>query len=275
MKKILLFSFIGILVLIMNSCKKEELETNTQAAQDHLFAEKIFNDINRLVEDAFNDNGLSKSSCASYKSIASDLSNVDTLIVDFGNLNCLDDYGKLRRGKIIVIYTGSYKDSGSIFTTTFDHYYVNNTNWVQGTRTVTNKGRNTNGNILFDVEVDAKITTTSGRIDWASSRKKEWFEGNNTTQNAYDDIYKVTGTASGNGLNNKSFHVQITDTLEVNLKCLLSSITHNQRCVIVSGKVKITPEGYSERLIDYGQGNCNCNFTVILNGKTYHLVIDD
>ena len=269
---------LSILTILLYACKDENIintpeQTSTQASQDHLFAENTFNDINRVVEDGFNDNGLSKSSCANYKSMASDSSDADTLIIDFGEVDCLDEYGKLRRGKIIVIYTAPYQDSLAQISTTFDHYYVNSTNWVQGSRTVTNLGRNVDGDMVFDIDVDANITTEIGRIDWISNRTRFWTDGRNTTQYPFDDIYKVMGSASGNGLNNRDFTVNITDSLEVNLGCLLPTITYNKRCAIVSGKVKVTPDGYAAREIDYGMGGCNCDFSVTINGKTYLVVV--
>ena len=276
MKKTILT--LSILTILLYACKDENIintpeQTSTQASQDHLFAENTFNDINRVVEDGFNDNGLSKSSCANYKSMASDSSDADTLIIDFGEVDCLDEYGKLRRGKIIVIYTAPYQDSLAQISTTFDHYYVNSTNWVQGSRIVTNLGRNVDGDMVFDIDVDANITTEIGRIDWISNRTRFWTDGRNTTQYPFDDIYKVVGSASGNGLNNRDFTVNITDSLEVNLGCLLPTITYNKRCAIVSGKVKVTPDGYAAREIDYGMGGCNCDFSVTINGKTYLVVI--
>ena len=276
MKKTILI--LSILTILLYACKDEDVintpeQTSTQASQDHLFVENIFNDINRVVEDGFNDNGLSKSSCANYKSIASDSSDADTLIIDFGEVDCLDKYGKLRRGKIIIIYTAPYQDSLSQISTTFDHYYVNSTNWVQGSRTVTNLGRNVNGDMVFEIVVNANITTEIGRIDWISNRTRFWTDGINTTQYPFDDIYTVVGSASGNGLNNRDFTVNITDSLEVNLGCLLPTITYNKRCVIVSGKVKVTPEGYTEREIDYGMGGCNCDFSVTIDGETYLIVV--
>ena len=276
MKKTILT--LSILTILLYACKDENIintpeQTSTQASQDHLFAENTFNDINRVVEDGFNDNGLSKSSCANYKSIASDSSDADTLIIDFGEVDCLDEYGKLRRGKIIVIYTAPYQDSLAQISTTFDHYYVNSTNWVQGSRTVTNLGRNVDGDMVFDIAVDANITTEIGRIDWIANRTRFWTDGRNTTQYPFDDIYKVMGSASGNGLNNRDFTVNITDSLEVNLGCLLPTITYNKRCAIVSGKVKVTPDGYAARTIDYGMGGCNCDFSVTINGKTYLVVV--
>ena len=148
MKKTILT--LSILTILLYACKDEDIintpeQISTQASQDLLLAENTFNDINRVVEDGFNDNGLSKSSCVNYKSMASDSSDADTLIIDFGEVDCLDEYGKLRRGKIIVIYTAPYQDSLAQISTTFDHYYVNSTNWVQGSRTVTNLGRNVDG----------------------------------------------------------------------------------------------------------------------------------
>jgi hypothetical protein len=134
-------------------------------------------------------------------------------------------------------------------------------------------GRNIDGYMVFDIEVDANITTEIGRIDWITNRTKFWVDGRHTTQYPFDDIYKVVGSSSGNGLNNRDFTVNITDSLEVNLSCLLPTITHNKRCVIVSGKVRITPDGYSAREIDYGMGGCNCDFSVTINGDTYLLVV--
>ncbi|MEE2700269.1 MAG: hypothetical protein VYD71_02770 [Bacteroidota bacterium] len=269
---------LSIFCILLYACKDEDIvntpnQTSTQASQDHLFAENIFNDINRVVEDGFNDNGLSKSSCANYKSLGSDSSDADTLIIDFGAVDCLDEYGKLRRGKIIVIYTAPYQDSLAEITTTFDHYYVNSKNWVQGSRTITNLGRIVDGYMVFDIEVDANITTENGRIDWTSNKTRIWTDGRNTTQYPFDDIYKVVGTASGNGLNNNDFTVEITDSLEVNLACLKEIVTYNKRCAIVSGKAKVTPNGYEAREIDYGMGGCNCDFSVIINGRNYLIVV--
>ena len=276
MKKVILT--LSILTILVCSCKDEDVlnaseQTSLQASKDHLFSENIFNDINRVVEDGFNDNGLSKSSCANYKSLASDSSDADTLIIDFGNVDCLDEYGKLRRGKIIVIYTAPYQDSLAQITTTFDHYYVNSTNWIQGNRVLKNLGRNTDGYMVFDITIDANITTEIGRIDWIANRTRIWIDGRNTTQYPFDDIYKVVGTASGNGLNNRDFNVEITDSLEINLGCLKQTITYNKRCVIVSGKAKVTPDEYSEREIDYGIGGCNCDFSVVINGNNYLVVV--
>ena len=107
---------LSILSVVFYACKEEDLLISTQATQDHLFAEKIFNDIGKTVEEGFRDNGQNKS-CPAYSVINADTSNIDTLIINFGDGNpvCLNN-GMLRSGKIVMTYTGKYHDSLSIIT---------------------------------------------------------------------------------------------------------------------------------------------------------------
>jgi hypothetical protein len=107
MKKTLyLLSFLSILLY---ACKDEDVMNNpdltsTQATQDHLFAEQTFSDVGRIVEEGFIANAVNKS-CASYNLINNNTLDIDTLIINFGTTNCLQN-GKLRKGKIIITYTG-------------------------------------------------------------------------------------------------------------------------------------------------------------------------
>ena len=144
------------IAVLLYACKDEDVINNpdltsTQATQDHLFAEQTFNDVGRIVEEGFIANAVNKS-CASYNLINNNPLDVDTLIINFGTNNCLQN-GKLRKGKIIITYNGKYRDSLSVITTTFDNYYVNN-NLIQGERIVTNQGRNGNGNMWFTIVVN-------------------------------------------------------------------------------------------------------------------------
>jgi hypothetical protein len=135
---------------------------------------------------------------------------------------------------------------------------------VKGERIVTNKGRNSNGNMCFTIKVnDASINTPNGTISrYNSSRTREWTGGITTFPNIFDDSYSITGEASGNGVNGNSFTMTITDPLKVDLGCLPS-------CIIKSGEVKIIPTDYSPRIINYGDSICDCNIDVIINGTTY------
>ena len=269
MKKVLLV--FSALTVLLYSCKDEDVINNsdlisTQASRDHLIAEAIFNDIERVVEDGFIDNGQSKS-CPAYTLKNSNATNQDTMIIDYGSENCLDgEYGKLRRGEIIVIYTGKYRDSSSVMTTTFNDYHVNN-NLVEGERIVTNQGRNGSGNVWFTIEVNnASINTSNGTINWESILEREWVSGITTFDEPDDDSYSITGSASGNGVNGNNFTMTITDPLKLDLGCWPSCIK--------SGEAKISPSGYSNRIINYGDSICDCNIDVIINGTTYPIEIN-
>ena len=255
------FLALSILSVLLYACEEDVMDNpSTQASEDHLTAESIFDEIGRIVEEGLQANGKSQA-CPSYS-----LLNDNTLIIDFGSTNCLHN-GKLRKGKINITYTGNYRDSLSVITTTFDNYYVNN-NLIQGERVVTNQGRNNSGNMWFTIEVNnANITTTNGTINWESNRIREWVNGQNT-YNIDDDRYQITGSANGNGVNGNAFTMTILDPLNVDLGCLSSS-----SCIIKSGTAKISPSGYPDRIINYGDSLCDCNVDVIINGTTYPLVI--
>jgi len=261
---------LSILSVVFYACKEEDVITtpeliSTQAAQDHLTAENVFNDVGSIVEIGLKENGQSKT-CPNYTLMNGDTSNIDTLIINFGTTNCLNN-GKLRKGKIIVTYTGKYRDSLSIITTTFDNYHVNN-NLVQGERIVENEGRDSVGNIWFKIEVNnASINTTNGTINWNANRKRVWVNGSDT-YTINDDKYKITGSASGNGANGNSFTMDITETLNVDLSCLIYNT-----CIITSGTAKISPNGYADRIINYGDSICDCNFDVTINEITYPIVV--
>ena len=268
MKKTLLA--LSIFTVLLYSCKDEDVITqndfsSTQASKDHLFAEQTFNDVGRIVEEGFLASGMNRA-CVSYILMNTDTSDSDTLIISFNNEGCLHN-SKVRKGKIITIFTGKYRDSLAVMTTIFDNYYVFD-NLIQGERIVTNQGRNQEGNMWFTIAVNsASVNTNSGTINWESNQTREWVSGMGTYFDTTDDKYKITGSASGNGVNGKAFTVEITDTLNIDLGCLPS-------CVITSGETKISPDGYADRIINYGDSICDCKVDITINGTTYPIVIN-
>ena len=97
------------------------------------------------------------------------------------------------------------------------------------------------------------------------AEEKEWADGSSTPFGILDDKYSITGHASGNGVNGNSFTMSITEPLHVDLGCLPS-------CIIKSGEATISPSGYSDRIINYGDSICDCNIDVTINGTTYPIV---
>lgn len=270
--KIALFTLSVFTIFLVASCKRESknIDKDTTPASDNAMAERFFNEIKSIADQAYSGTlSLYKSThdtlifgCATV--IRDTNTNPRTIIVDFGNVNCLCNDNKTRRGKIITTYTGNYRDSGTVITHVPQNYYVND-NQLTGQKTVTNKGRNGNGNLWYEIVVNGNIikANNGGTIVWNSTRQREWIAGESTMFNWLDDEYLITGSANGIQPTGNTFIVVITSPLKVKLNCWN----------IVSGTIKISPQGKPDRIIDYGNGTCDNQATVTINGITYNIAL--
>lgn len=261
--------------LILTGCRKEKNEDNdTSGSSDNAYAEATFNDVNNIADEAGISGSLSNyktgqdlggilaSSCATITLQNANTGNQDTLTIDFGPNNCQCADQRYRRGKVIVYYSGMYKDSASTHTITFSNYFVDD-NQISGTKTVTNKGHITNGNLTFDVVVNGQIdlANNAGTITWSSNRTRVWTSGESTIF-WNDDVYSISGSATGTDRNGKSFSATITTPLVRNMA--LGCRRH-----FVSGVFDFVPQGKPTRTVDFGNGACDNVATVTINGKTY------
>jgi hypothetical protein len=264
--------------IVLGACKKKEDEpqdNDTSAATDNALAEGSFSDANSISDQAAAGNLTSFLYGNSNESGERDLmtgcatitrdtvSSPRTITVDFGTANCLCNDGRNRRGIIHISYTGHYKDSLSMHTITFTDYFVND-NKVEGTHTVTNNGHNNSGHLTFSISVNGTITKANGggTVTWTSTRTREWIEGESTALWS-DDVYLITGSASGTNAAGNSYTATIISALKIKLNC------HN----IVSGKMDLTPSGKPTRTIDWGNGDCDNQATVTINGHVYNITL--
>ncbi len=257
------FIIFATTAILLNGCKRENLDDNMNAAEDNALAEVTFNDVKSIADEA------AAGGLSSYKTEASDgimsncasithdtISEPHVLIIDFGDVNCTCNDGRTRRGIIIVTYSGPYREPGHAHTITFDNFFVND-NQVLGTKIVTNNGYNDDGNLYYSIEVDGSIIRANdgGTLTFVSSRIREWIEGESTPERS-DDVYLVTGTASGNNSEGGSFTAEITSALRREVAC------HQ----FVSGTLEVTPDNRPVRFINFGDGNCDNQATVTVNG---------
>jgi len=270
MKKIsLALTFMITVLFMLSSCKKDNntIGNDFSASRDDAFAEATYDNVTSIADEAYtlsiqgsfkSDNAVFLGECATVTLDTTVFPRV--LTIDFGDTNCLGKDGRYRRGRIIVTFTGRYWRPGTIITTTFDEYYVND-NQVEGTKVVTNNGFNETGNMNWDIAVNGMITLANGEgsITWNSQRNREWIEGINTPFNRWDNIYLITGDAHGERANGLHWDRQITNPLRIELACRF----------IVSGTIEIQPEGKALRILDFGDGSCDNEATVTVNGNTY------
>ncbi len=184
------------------------------------------------------------------------------LTFDFGT-GCTGNDGKTRSGKVIITYNGTgYFDAGSSWVVTFDNFYVNS-RLVEGTRSVTNNGLNSSGNMTWSIDAqNMRITRQDGSWrSWNSQRTREMIAGfgDNNWEN---DTYIINGTSTG--LNSQGETVT----------CSLTNNRRDHSChYITSGTMEITPSDKPSKIIDFGDGTCDELATVTRNGisRTIHL----
>jgi hypothetical protein len=276
MKNYLSISFISfsLLAIIFAGCQKTETY-DAIPEQDNAMAENESNHVIQAVNTTATGAGLMGSSedvrdpqgflpaCATVTIDTIDA--LRTITIDFGTSPCLcsDWDNRYREGKIMATWTGAYRDSGTVITIVTQDYFQGvlptQMNSFAYSKTVTNMGHNDNGNLHYAINVsEALITLWSGEtITWTSQRDREWTAGEPTLL-IFDDVYSITGSASGVDRNGDPFTVNITNPLIVKLSCPW----------ITQGTLEITRGTNPTSTLDYGDGTCDDIASVTFNGNT-------
>ncbi len=185
-----------------------------------------------------------------------------TVTVDFGTTNCLGTDGRYRRGKVIMTVTTWFRDSDCVVTVNPQDYYVNDYK-IEGTKVITNQGRNSQQHLTYSVVVtNGKVTDPNSTTyrTWNSTRVHEWISGESTVFNPWDDEYLVTGTADGVTRTQKNYTITITSALDVCTCCRW----------IQNGKLTLTVDTHPSIYVDYGPTlNCDDEATVTISGTDY------
>lgn len=254
--------------LLFTGCRKPENDNDTAVATDNSIAETESNQVIDAAQSTMIDNGLGRvmNPGSSHATLLPSCASVtlDTIAhnitVNFGTTNCLcsDWDGKYRRGIIQIHYTGHYSDSGTVIHITTQDYFVNDNEYTFD-KTVTNMGHNSLGQPYFNIHVaTSTVVTPTGQITWTSDRVRTWTSGSTTTT-PYDDVYEITGTASGTSRNGTDFTIIITSPLVKEIGCRW----------ITQGNMEIAPQGLATRFVDFGSGNCDSEAKVTVNGVTF------
>ena len=261
---------IGSMTSLISSCKKESKETDTtastQAASNNALGEQIYDNVKDWSDLAMAGTTMKSTLTDTVYMGTCVLATLDMsvqpyeLVIDFGSLNCQCDDGKFRRGKIICTFNGPYWATGTVITYTFENYAVDD-NQVFGTKIVTNKGRNGSNHIYWTIEVTGYIikANNGGTFYWNSDRELEWYDGEQTPFVWWDDVYMITGTASGTNPGGSTYTCTITNPLKKKLNCEW----------LVSGSINIQIENLPLAILDYGDGTCNNEATLTIDGQVY------
>ena len=264
--------------LFVASCHKKDNTTtssteDTGYAADQQLAEKSYSDAESISNVAAN---TTSGTTMGYRTTATTIGacatvthSGDSIIVDFGTTDCTCADGRVRRGKIIITYTGGhYADSGSTHTITFDNYYQDD-NAVTGTKTVTNMGNNSAGQPYFNVTISGTITRTTGTVITANwTRVRTWIAGYTTLGVWADDVYSISGT----GTMTRTTSAGVTTTLSADISTATPLITAYTCRYIEAGTITYTLSTGAVRSINFGT-TPHCDATATLTWATGSVVI--
>lgn len=261
-----------ILSLFVTSCEKDDPRTpELEMAEDDALTTYLFEDVFSEVEEAmtfmedglYND-GLKSAAAVTCKTITIEHPDDNTfwprtVTVDYGE-GCTGPNGRTRSGKIIIMVNGRYISEDYYRTVSFEDFYIDDYK-IEGFKEVNNEGKNEDGNINFSVVLTGgKVISPEGKeITKEYSRIREWVAGSDTPRFRWDDVYMITGEATGINRKGHTYTRTIIDPLEVAIGCRW----------IKSGNIQIESEGRENAMLDYGDGSCDRIATVTVGERTW------
>lgn len=184
-----------------------------------------------------------------------------TVTIDFGN-GCLGRDGKFRKGKIVSIYTAPMIVPGAKVSSTFIGYHVDSFH-IEGTH-ITENTSTLNMQGWKNVVINGKITNSNNNRwrTWNSVKNVLQVAGNGTPHFPLDDVYKITGQATGSNSGGHRWTSLIVEPLIKKFTCPW----------IVQGTVRLVRDGRTA-LLDYGSGGCDNQAVIYINGVPHVITL--
>lgn len=282
-------------IAFITACQKEKSRTNTQDEQE-MEASKASSESEGEAESVFNgvfDDAMGVNdelgvggtgvfgrvnACPTVTIVRVNPANPFPVRVtlDFGATGCIGRDGHFRKGKVITIYTGRLLVPGSIATTEFDGFYVDDVK-VEGTHKITNVSTPFTPpaspvDRKFRVEViDGKLSTSNGNfVEWNSVKYIIQIEGLSTVI-PLDDIFRIEGNSRGRAKRGVLLVLWESNIIEPLIK------RFNCRW-IVKGTVRTVRVAAAVSspwvaVLNFGTGNCDNQAVITINGISYQITL--
>jgi len=166
--------------------------------------------------------------------------------------------GNRREGKIILTYSGGPRGNDNFtIVQTFDGYKINGVE-LKGTRTVVRKATTPETNIKHEITlVDGEATWPNGDyITRESNFTRVWVR-----PPAEDVRVELDGSASGTTRRGTAYTMNITKTMVYRRACI-----ENDGIYMGVQGTKVFTTDSEEISIDYGDGSCDRDVTISVNG---------
>jgi hypothetical protein len=264
MKRILFLSsvFLSVIATTLFSCKKEKPDTETQSATDNTICETEFTrSMSTINGFAIKEQGVKSVEAGGGPTIIA----ADTVqnpgwprvfTIDYGTTGITDSVdGKIRKGQVVVTVSNRWHIVGSYIKVNLINYSVNGVVYACDSMKIIHSAQYAYTHQVFK----GKCIGTSYNLSWEANRTLTQTGGTATPFFGHDDVFQITGSASGVNRNNLAYTVNITSPIVKRTSCSW----------IESGRLDITPDGKAIRTVDYGNGNCDNQATLTINGNAF------
>lgn len=292
--------------LTVTSCRKkdktpaQEPDNEQATANDNALAENTSNDIismgSQLSENSGTlttfrmdgSNAIFTSSCALVAKTTATNGAVLTATVDFGTTGCLCLDNRTRKGKLFFDFSQApgkwYRNPGFKMVVTSSGYMVDNNQVNIINKTITNTtpasiptGPNPGTNLTWSISANISIVKANNEtVSWTCNRTKELintsdancYGGQSVAINWTKAKVQLNGSASGTNAKGENYTAVATNLVR-DFTCSPDGYRHP----FISGQIAYTPGSRPTRTIDYGNGSCDLNATVTVNGQTFAITL--
>lgn len=269
---------VGIISVSITSCEKAGINTDlrdlTSVDETVIAAETIFDTFTDLSSLTSENNALfsvsakgnqtmsvpqESNSCIQLNISPQNMTWPLTLTMDYGTGCTVENI--TRKGKMIAVFSDRFKNPGAKITVTFENFQVND-HKIEGTKIITNNGKNAAGNLNFTIEVaGSKISTADKSMSFSSTNNIEWTAGSDTFLPG-DDVFSISGSAKLTNSKGKELAVSIVKPLIKKAACRF----------VVAGSTDIKA-GDAMWTLDYGSGDCDNKASVNILGEIKEITL--
>jgi len=259
----------AFLLIFIAACKKEtsaedqaKVDTAKQALQSQQLITSSFNIAMRGAEKA---DGLMKADDRTDTCGVVTVLPVDPFVfpkvitVDFG-AGCTDGDGKFKTGKFILT-VGAIWEPNATISIVYDNYTENGVK-LEGSFTFKNLST-PNAGIFSIVAQNIKLTDANNyTLSYNAVQTYTQVSGHASWWDWSDDVYNVTGSINSVLTNGETVDWTIQNPL-----------VKANNCYWVSAGTGVLDINGLEYLVDYGNGNCDNQATVTVNGQVYPITL--
>lgn len=184
-----------------------------------------------------------------------------TLGLDFGE--GIEDRRKcVKKGEIIIEMTNEMTVVGAIRTTTFKNFSIKGRK-MTGTKTMTTLSVSEEGQPVFSVEANLKMTDKKGNvISRILTGTNTWMAGFGD-EDRFNDVFSVEGTATMEREN------------DIMTRIIKSPLIIDRSCDFIKEGIIVLEKNNTISTIDFGDGTCDAIATVTKDGDTYEIDLEE